>query len=95
MNIEELDAVVRNSITMGMLQYKALHEPDSDRIKLSEAKRYVKALGYPATFVLECERKGVLHRHKSGKTRNCAVWYSKRELQKCVVESKILGLINN
>ena len=93
MNVNSLERVLQNSIMLGMLQYKALLEPKSDRIKLARAKEYVKGLGLPANFLQLCEDKGILHRHKSGKAKNCAVWYSLKELQKCVVESHVLELV--
>lgn len=95
MRIRELDAVIRNCVTLGMLQYKAMIEPQGDRIKLSEAKRYVMGLGLPSTFIKACEDRGVLHRRKDGEKRNCTVYFSRRELQKCVVESKVLDLASD
>lgn len=93
MDVNNLEKVLQNSILLGMLQYKALLEPKTDRIKLARAKEYVRSLGLPCNFITICEERGILHRHKSGKARNCAVWYSLKELQQCVVESHVLELL--
>lgn len=58
-------------------------------------KASVMGLGLPSTFIKACEDRGVLHRRKDGEKRNCAVYFSRRELQKCVVESKVLDMASD
>lgn len=91
MTYEALGNIVQQAFTAGMLQYRTMVRPESDKVKQREAKRYLQQLGYEPKLLDDLVEQRRIHRRKDGDAKsNCSVYYSMREIQKqlAVIEMK-------
>ena len=81
---------VSQAVDAGIQGYINSREPRKDRIKQSDAKRYLEQQGYQTTALKRWVEAGLGTPIKKGKARNAAVWYSLTEIKKAwlVVELK-------
>lgn len=83
MTLEALGNLVQQAFAAGMLQYRQMVAPETDKVKQREAKRYLQQLGYAPKVLDEMVEFGHIHRHKNGDAKsNCAIYYSLAEIQK-------------
>lgn len=86
MTYEAIGNLVQQSFTAGMLQYRNMVKPESDKIKQREAKRYLQLLGYEPKLLDELVEQRRIHRRKDGDAKsNCAIYYSLSEIQRQIV----------
>jgi len=81
MNIQQLNKIVAHAVDIGMHLHQRLIEPDSDRITQSEAKRYIKRLGYQPVMINKWAKAGLLNGHKTSNQQSAIVYYSLTELK--------------
>ena len=79
---------------IGIQGYIKSMEPRKDRIKQSDAKRFLEQQGYQTTVLKKLVEAGMVTPIKHGSARNSAVWYSLAELKKAVCAVR-LKRINN
>ena len=83
MAYDALEDIIERSFSAGMLHYRRMVTPESDKVKQREAKRYLQQLGYAPKLLDELVEHGRIHRHKNGGDKsNCAIYYSICEIQK-------------
>lgn len=96
MNIEmdDLLSFVTAAVDAGVQRYMKSVEPDADWVKLSEAKRYVKRLGYKPVMVQRWTDARLLTPIKTGERQNSSVRYSLADI-KTLISSLKLKIITN
>lgn len=91
MSYDALSKIVKSAFNAGILQYRTMIRPESDKVKQCEARRYLKNLGYEPKLLDELVELKRIHRRKDGDEKsNCSVYYSLREIQRqlTVIEMK-------
>lgn len=84
MRTSEIGTIISTAITLGMINYRTMIEPASDKIKQREAKRYLVKLGYKPSVLENMTSAGLIHRKKDG-DGNSPIYYSAKELQKALL----------
>lgn len=84
MKLSNIGTIVSTAITLGMINYRTMIEPASDKIKQREAKRYLVKLGYKPSVLENMTSAGLIHRRKDG-DGNSPIYYSAKELQKALL----------
>lgn len=86
MSYDALSKIVKSAFNAGILQYRTMIRPESDKIKQREAKRYLQLLGYEPKLLDELVEQRRIHRRKDGDAKsNCAIYYSLSEIQRQIV----------
>ena len=93
-SLQDLLDFVSQAVDTGIQGYIKSREPRKDRIKQSDAKRYLEQQGYQTTALKRWVEAGIVTPIKHGNARNSAVWYSLAELKKAVCTVR-LKKINN
>lgn len=93
-SLQDLLGFVSQAVDAGIQGYINSREPRKDRIKQSDAKRYLEQQGYQTTALKRWVEAGMVKPIKHGSARNSAVWYSLTELKKAVCAVR-LKKINN
>lgn len=83
-SLTELSNIIASSVDVGVQSYIRTNDPDRDRIKQSEAKRYLARLGFQPVMLKKWVDESLLTPIKVGDSQNSAVWYSLAEIKKLV-----------
>jgi hypothetical protein len=83
-SLTELSNIIASSVDVGVQSYIRTNDPDRDRIKQSEAKRYLARLGFQPVMLKKWVDDSLLTPIKVGDAQNSAVWYSLAEIKKLV-----------
>lgn len=96
MNIEMKDLLqfVTLAVDAGVQSYMRSVEPLQDRIKLSEAKRYVSKLGFQPVMIRKWTDAQLLTPIKSGDRQNATVFYSLAEIKKLISSLRLKSITN-
>ena len=97
MNIEMKDllAFVTLAVDAGVQSYMRSVEPAQDRIKQSEAKRYVSRLGFQPVMLRKWTDAHLLTPIKAGDSQNASVFYSLAEIKKLISSLELKNITNN
>lgn len=86
MDTRQAHAIVRDAFLLGMISYRQMIRPASDKVKQREAWRYLEDQGLPRRLLTEWVENGIVRRHKdNAKGANATVWYRLTEIQKAIV----------
>ena len=88
MRTSEIGTIISTAITLGMINYRTMIEPASDRMKQREAKRYLAKPGCKSTTLERLTEMGLVHRKKDGEG-NSPVYYSAKEIQSAVLAVRV------
>ena len=89
MEREALDRIVQQAMFLGQVQYMTMIEPDSDRIKQREAKRYLARRGLDPKVLDEWVKRKFINRRKDGEG-NTSVYYSLKEIQQQITVTEMM-----
>ena len=92
--LQDLMSFVSQAVDAGIQGYIKSVEPNRDRIKQSDAKRYLVQRGYQPVMLRHWTNAKLLTPIKDGDKRNSAVWYSLAEIKR-VMTTITLKRINN
>ncbi len=97
MNIEMKDLLsfVSLAVDAGVQRYMKSVEPSQDRIKQSEAKRFVAKLGYQPVMIRKWSDAHLLTPIKTGDRQNSSVFYSLSEIKALISSLKLKDITNN
>lgn len=88
--LQDLNRFVSNAVDAGIQAYERTRDPQSDRIKQSDAKRFLKSRGFQPAMLQKWVDARLVTPMKSGSSQNSAVWYSLADIKKaiCIVRLK-------
>jgi hypothetical protein len=89
MKRESFDRIIEQAMFLGQVQYMTMIEPARDRIKQGEARRYLKRRGLDPKVLDQWTDMRLVHRRKDGDSKNCAVYYSLREIQRQITVTEM------
>ena len=89
MEREALDRIVQQAMFLGQVQYMTMIEPQSDRMKQREAKRYLERRGYDPKVLDEWVKARLISRRKDG-DGNTPVYYSLKEIQRQITVTEMM-----
>ncbi|MBR3466904.1 MAG: hypothetical protein IKH15_06765 [Bacteroidales bacterium] len=86
MTVLQASELVQQAVMLGMIQYRSIMDPGTDRMKQREAWRYIESQGFQRKALSEWVEAGLVHRRKD-ETRggNSPVWYKVSEIQGAIV----------
>ncbi|MBQ8051665.1 MAG: hypothetical protein IJ197_08870 [Bacteroidaceae bacterium] len=93
--IQELQDIIANSVEMGIQQYVRNAAPTSDRISQSEAKRYIKRLGFKPVMLQKWVDAGLIEGYKNGTNRNDIRYYSMTKLKGVLSSLRLKNIAND
>ena len=79
--LNQLRNIISASADIGVQRYIKTRDPEDDRIKQEDAKRYLEKMGYQPIMLKRWRKDNLLVPVKMGDSRNSAVWYSIFSLQ--------------
>ena len=82
--LNQLRNIISASADIGVQRYIKTREPESDRVKLSEAKRYLEKMGFQPILLKKWREDNLLVPVKLGDSRNSAVWYSLTDIKELI-----------
>lgn len=82
--LQDLLQFVSTAVDAGVQSYIRSVEPGLDRIKQSEAKRYVSRAGFQPAVLSKWVDARLLTPVKSGDAQNSAVWYSLADIKRVI-----------
>lgn len=86
MDAQQAHQLVKQAIMLGMIQYRNMLKPASDKVKQREAWRYLKGQGLPVSLLDKWVEDGIVKRHKdTTKGQNTPVWYRLSDIQSAIV----------
>lgn len=88
MEIRNIETIISNAVTLGMIQFRNSLHPETDRMKQREVARYLTGIGFKPSVLGAWVDAGLVHRRKDGE-RNATVWYSFAEVQKAVLVARV------
>ena len=83
-SLNQLRNIISASADIGVQRYIKTMEPESDRIKQEEAKRYLEKMGYQPIMLKKWRKDNLLVPVKMGDARNSAVWYSLTDIKELI-----------
>ena len=92
--LESLHAFVKLAVDAGVQEYIRNVEPEGDRIKQADAKRYIARMGFRPAMLKKWEDASLLTPVKTGARQNAAVWYSLAEIKKVICAARLKVLDN-
>lgn len=88
MEREAFDRIIQQAMYLGQVQYMTMIEPETDKMKQREAKRYLKRRGLDPKVLDEWIDLKLVHRRKEGEG-NSPVWYSLKEIQRQITVTEM------
>lgn len=85
---EAFDRIIQQAMYLGQVQYMTMIEPETDKMKQREAKRYLKRRGLDPKVLDEWTDLKLVHRRKEGEG-NSPVWYSLKEIQRQITVTEM------
>ena len=93
--MKDLTWLISHAVDAGVQEHMKGIDPSQDKMKKSQAERFLKERGFRPVMLLKWAEAGLLHPVKSGETQNCAVYYSKAEIKKAICIVKAKEICNN
>lgn len=94
MTLEDLKRFVSDCCSAAVQDYVKGVDPERDKVKQSEAKRYLKSRGFMPVMLKRWTSIGLLHPQKTGETQNCATMYSLAELKQAISAMRLKAICN-
>lgn len=94
MSLQELHHFIVSAVDAGVQCYRREIEPESDRIKQSDAKRYLRKIGIQPVMLQKWVNARLLTPVKTGEAQNSAVWYSLAEIKSVVSSIELKKICN-
>lgn len=82
------------AVEAGVQAYIRHTEPEKDRIRQSEAKRYIVNLGYKPIMLRKWTEANLLRCKKTGEKQNASVWYSLAEIKNLISTLRLKEICN-
>lgn len=92
-SLNELRNIISTSADLGVQRYLRTLDPENDRIKQEEAKRYLEKMGYQPIMLKKWRKDNLLVPVKMGDSRNSAVWYSLTEIKELIFSLQTYSLM--
>lgn len=89
MEREALDRIVQQAMFLGQVQYMTMIEPETDKMKQREAKRYLARRGFDPKVLDEWVQARLVSRRKDGEG-NAPVYYSLKEIQRQITVTEMV-----
>ncbi len=93
--LEDLLQFVTQAVDAGVQNYIKDIEPSQDRIKQSDAKRYIAKRGFQPVMLSKWVSARLLTPVKVGEAQNSAVWYSLADIKKVICSVQLKQMCNN
>lgn len=93
-DIQDLMYLIESAVSAGVQDYVRGTNPGADRVKQSEAKRYLKSRGIQPVMLRKWKDLGLVHVVKTGPARNCATVYSLAEIKKVISTLRLKRMYN-
>lgn len=93
--MHDLLSLVSSAVSAGVQDYIRGINPDQDRVKQADARRYLKSRGIQPVMLRKWCDAGLLHPQKTGETQNCATIYSLAEIKKVISAIELKKICNN
>ena len=82
--LNQLRNIISASADIGVQRYIKTRDPEDDRIKQEDAKRYLERMGYQPIMLKKWRKDNLLVPVKIGDARNSAVWYSLTDIKELI-----------
>ena len=82
--LNQLRNIISASADIGVQRYIKTRDPEDDRIKQEDAKRYLERMGYQPIMLKKWRKDNLLVPVKMGDARNSAVWYSLTDIKELI-----------
>lgn len=83
-SIHDLEEMLTRVSVNAIARYESIMSPKNDRIKQSEAKRYIVSRGFKPCELKKWVDEGLIHAEKPNESQNGAVWYSRAEIENAI-----------
>lgn len=93
--LEDLHEFVRLAVDAGIQTYISHTEPTADRIKQSDAKRYISRQGFQPVMLKKWVQARLITPVKLGEAQNSAVWYSLADIKKVISSLELKRICND
>lgn len=93
--MHDLLSLVSLAVSAGVQDYVKGVNPDQDRIKQADARRYLKSRGYQPVMLRKWREAGLLHPFKNGEAQNSATIYSLAEIKKVISAVELKRICND
>ncbi len=94
-SLQQLFDWTTQAVDAGVQAYIRRTEPESDRIKQSDAKRYIARQGFQPVMLHKWVKAGLIEGEKTGGGQNSAVWYSLADIKNLINSIKLKEICNN
>lgn len=94
-SMHDLLSLVSSAVSAGVQDYIRGTNPDQDRVKQADAKRYLKSRGIQPVMLRKWCDADLLHPVKNGEAQNSATIYSLAEIKKVISAIKLKRICNN
>ena len=92
-SLNELRNIISTSADLGVQRYIKTMEPENDRIKQEEAKRYLEKMGCQPIMLKKWRQDNLITPVKLGDSRNSAVWYSLTDIKELIFSLQTYALV--
>ena len=92
--LQDLQRFVSQAVDAGIQSYERTRDPKSDRIKQSDAKRYLSRCGIQPAMLKKWSEVHLITPVKSGDSQNAAVWYSLADIKRAVCTLRLKDICN-
>ena len=95
--LSELTEIISTSVDAGIQAYMRETNPKGDRIKKTEAKRYITRCGFQPSILDKWQDAGLIHGAKpaTSTAKNACEWYSLAEIKTLISAIKLKKVCNN
>ena len=91
--LNQLRNIISASADIGVQRYIKTRDPENDRVKQEDAKRYLEKMGYQPIMLKRWRKDNLLVPVKMGDSCNSAVWYSLTEIKELIFSLQTHALI--
>ena len=94
-SLDQLLQFTTMAVNAGVQAYIRQTDPETDRIKQSEARRYISKMGFRPSMLRKWVDVVLLKVVKTSEQQNAAVWYSLAEIKNLISSIRLKEMCNN
>lgn len=95
LSLDQLQQFTTMAVNAGVQTYIRQLDPGADRIKQSEARRYIAKMGFRPIMLRRWVDAGLLHVLKTSNSQNASVWFSLAEIKNLMTSIQLKEMCNN
>jgi len=92
--LSEIADLVQRYVQIGVVEALSIYEPVNDCVRKSDLQRWLKMAYVDPDLFNKLEKAGMIKAHKTSRSKNAPIFYSKREVKRAIAAHKVLSFVD-